>query len=467
MEGTTFNVIMMPGPHPTKQSHHHHHYQLYSQRWLVLVAFSTLSINSAWIWITWSPMADEVSRFWGVTEGEVDALSAVYMFIYVLGSFPSIWLVVNVIGLARGLWVASILNVIGALIRFIGMNHYKSVYWGTLFCALAQTFTLATPPLIAGNWFGAYERATATALGVLANQFGTALGLGSTIIFDLIVVPSEENGKEKSFLNLSRVHSYLGTQLLFACIALCMVFIFVTADGPLTPPSSAAASKIVSIEEEREMIIQSANKSSAHPRKVTSLSYLESVHVTVNQTPCFVLLYGIAVGVFYTIPAFLSQLVPSWSPGSRGWLGVSYQLAGVMGSFISGRVVDVYQHHQQVSTILLAGSVALLAAFTWALIFEGGLPTWTFVASSGVGFCLAAFNTVGFELGTAMTYPADEAAVAGILECAAELAGFVLVTLGGQLKTMDYNFILFQLLAVFSSLSLMMVMKAKSTRPTD
>ena len=55
------------------------------------------------------------------------------------------------------------------------------VFIGTFFCALGQCFTLATPPFIAGVWFGSKERGIATALGVLANQLGTALGLGASI----------------------------------------------------------------------------------------------------------------------------------------------------------------------------------------------------------------------------------------------------------------------------------------------
>jgi hypothetical protein len=53
------------------------------------------------------------------------------------------------------------------------------------------------------------------------------------------------------------------------------------------------------------------------------------------------------------------------------------------------------------------------------------------------GLALAAFNTIGLEFGTALFYPANEAAIAGVLECSAELFGFLWVTLGGDVLSMS------------------------------
>ena len=43
-------------------------YQLYHQRWLVLL--------STWIWIAFSPIAEAASQYWNVPVGRVDALPA-------------------------------------------------------------------------------------------------------------------------------------------------------------------------------------------------------------------------------------------------------------------------------------------------------------------------------------------------------------------------------------------------------
>jgi hypothetical protein len=63
----------------------------------------------------------------------------------------------------------------------------------------------------------------------------------------------------------------------------------------------------------------------------------------------------------------------------------------------------------------------------------------------GAGICLAAFNTIAIEYGTALVYPANETAVTGIYETSAELFGFVWVTICGlwiKSSHVQYVFIL-------------------------
>jgi len=455
-----------------KESTSPHQYELDPKRWLVLASFSLLSTTSAWVWISWSPMVKEVAEYWDVTEASVNQLSGVYMYIYVLGSFFSIWLVVNVVGLAQGLWMAALLNLAGSVTRLAGMHQYGCVYAGTVLCAMAQTFTLATPPLIAGNWFGSHERATATAVGVLANQFGTALGLGSTIVFDLVV--RDPSNTDRMQINETRLQSYLQIQCLFACLATVMLSLFVTADRPPTPPSAAAAFKtttagVESSKEERAYLLveDPQGLTSFNNTHTKPLNYYESVKVAVTEAPMFVLLFGISIGTFYTIPTFLSQLAPAWTAEQCGWLGVLYQIAGVAGSFVSGRILDVFSRHHLVSSILLGGGAVSLCIFLWAI--DNDQSTSIFVGIGSVGFCLAAFNTVGFELGTALTYPADEAAVAGLLECTAELCGYLLVTIGGIVLVNEGTnyFILILLGMMLGAQWLLQRVRADPVRPTD
>ena len=188
------------------------------------------------------------------------------------------------------------------------------------------------------------------------------------------------------------------------------------------------------------------------------LTYIESVQLVFKEQLSFVLIFGLSVGVYYTVPTFLSQLVPSWSPTRSGWLGAVYQLSGVVGSFLSGRALDRCQHHRLICLLLLLGVLFSLLVFMW---IDGG----TFEAVSGIGFCLAALNTVGLELGTAMTYPASEAAVAGILECAAELSGFLLVSIGGSLPSVGRGFLILLSGAMLCSITILCCIKTESKRP--
>jgi MFS family permease len=357
----------------------------------------------------------------------------------------------------------ALFNAAGAVLRYTGRNSYRSVYIGTLFAAVAQSFTLATPPLIAGHWFGASERGTATALGVLANQAGTALGLGVTCAVDF----NRSNLQE-------RLQVYLGVQAAVAAVAVLLVYIFV-ADHPPTPPSVATAFLLqsastvaphdcVSNTTEETYLLppprqEKMDDSSSYTKQIAPPNYWQSIRLVVGEwsSISFLLSFGMSVGVYYTLPTFFSQLLPHgdgthWSFTVTGWLGVSYQLAGVLGSFVSGRLVDATQHYRAASLLLLGVAALSLLVFgvtaSVAPLGSSRLAVAGFVLGVvGSGFSLAAWNTVGLEFGTSLSYPANEAAVAGILECAAELAGFLWVTIGGFLIETAHAEFLFVLVA--------------------
>jgi len=493
-----------------------------------------LSMSSAWIWMTFSPIAYPVANLWHVPINAVDALACIYFYVYVPGSFISLSLVVNYLGLHRGLMIGGVLNATGAIVRVCYMNNYRMVYVGTLLAAIAQTFTLSTPPLIAGSWFGASERTTATALGVLANQLGTATGLGATILVDFAAKndstnynlydddsltvsesrfePASTTTSTSSFtIDPIRLQQYLTLQATAAVVALVLV-ILLGGDQPPTPPSMATMlarykhsdqpdhksgkktnddqvpllgnnDDQVPLLGNQTVIVtygedQDGDCTNVYHEEPIGFSYLNSI-LHVFSKPAyfsFMLSFGLSVGIYYTIPTFLSQLLPStWTSRSVGWLGVVYQLMGVLGSFFCGLLVDRTQRHRLVCLCILFCSVLTLVIYTvseHAFIHQ----MWTqmlvnafiIVGVTGSGWTLAAWNTLGLEFGTALSYPADEAAVAGVLECAAELLGFLFVTLGGHLMASDQAVAFVGLLAVAAMISFLLLFsnQAESKRPS-
>ena len=483
---------------------------LYGRRWLVLASFALLSTSSAWMWITWSPIASLVSEMWDVSEGDVDALSGIYMYIYVVGSFLSLYLVVNHIGLYRGLVVGGIFNFIGASIRYLCVENYRLVYIGTVFCAVAQTFTLSTPPLIAGSWFGASERATATALGVIANQLGTMLGMSSTILLNF-EQDMEHDVISHSIIHLSKLQAYLRLQWWVALMAVLLVLSF-GADRPSTPPNKAAALTRASISQscpggvlhEQSPLLPSPacsipTETSKPGRAGTSApGYVESFQMVFSDAShvAFVLSFGMSVGVYYTMPTFLSQLLPSsWPLRWSGWLGLAYQCCGILGSFGSGQLVDRTGQHRRVCHVWLQCAALFLFLLWIALAIRpadddgAGATSMSpstalsalrvVLANVGIiagialtGMSLAAWNSVGMEYGAALAYPANEAAVAGILECAAEMFGYVWVSMGGHVMVASNDreaqlaVLVVLFLAVVTSLVLFQRYPMESKRPS-
>ena len=58
---------------------------------------------------------------------------------------------------------------------------------------------------------------------------------------------------------------------------------------------------------------------------------------------------------------------------------------------------------------------------------RGGVARWFLVL--GQDWIFSVLIPISFEYATAILYPTDEAAVTGVLECAAEFGGFIMITL--------------------------------------
>ena len=506
----------------------HQTFTLDPTRYLVLLSFCLLTLSSAWQWITWSPLnsTNLLSNYWNLNEDHgqayIDELSAVYMYVFVPGSFVALWLLVNHFGLRKGLLTGGLLNAIGSIIRYQYHSSYKMVFIGTFFCALGQCFTLATPPFIAGVWFGSKERGIATALGVLANQLGTALGLGASIYidFEVHVLPNGNQEGDSSItevLNEDILKMYLRIQMITAIAALASIYAVVYADEPLTPPSVAALllrraknkALLVDIEnlhshaihrlprldgttlavDESKPFLKTLHGTSCEKSIVTAscptsestepgipLRYMESITMALRNRSflAFSIVFGLQVGVFYTIPAFLPQFVAGWSLKEIGWLGFIYQMAGVSGTLLIGNAMDIFQNHKMLMQLLLAGSLVSIASFIVSIghldstLLSIAEVSWSrvriYLSSSSIGFCLAALNTVGFEFGASVAYPCDEAALSGLMECLAELCGFILVSIGGQMSS-NVAFICIMFGVLIASQLIILTTRIESRRP--
>jgi len=320
------------------------------------------------------------------------------------------------------------------------------------------------PALIAGSWFGASgARAIATSLGVVANQLGTFIGMGSTILNNFVHEDVEDGPHS---IDLGMLQSYIGRQLFVAIVAVLVVVMF-GADRPVTPPSQAVAaldlccglgsSKRGESNDVRRSQEEAPLFSSAYSRRVkcertkgkqqvvettpsASIGYIESVKMVAMDPK------HVAFCPSECTTRFQPFWAPSWPPQWIGWLGFPYQVAGVLGSLASGLVVDSTGQPRRVGrALLLRASLSfflMLSTFALAEKPSRNGPSAAAPSSSpspfasvdigivvGVimlaGMTLAAWNFVGMEFGKALAYPACEAAMAGVLECASELLGFV------------------------------------------
>lgn len=455
-------------------------YVVYKARWVVLFSFCLLSMVNAWIWITWSPLVDVSTRLFGASEAQIDALSGIYFYIYVPFSFLSLQLLKRK-GLRFGLQAAATLNLVGSFLRWYAVlkKSYRTVYIGTIFCALAQTFTLSMPPMLSGHWFSDHERGIATAIGVLSNSVGTAVGLGASIFLEFPTIPIGNDALEKH----SSAHEdipttfkiYLFVQLVISMAASLSMSWFVISDYPPTPPSRAAweqqklshntSDTVDSIQtdgfamttfapNESSSLLSSVQQPSSNCELNQSyLAYWDSLRIFLTDPSglSFTVAYGLAVSCYYSIPPFLSQLLfrvvssfdnPATTSIALGWVGILYIIGAILGSFAAGYALDTaaFTSRTIFGTLLIFStfsvlSLSCLSSTEVITTATTSLFILTTCIVSMAGFFLGSLITAGFEYGTAMSYPADEAAIAGVLECSAELFGFVQVSFGGAFLT--------------------------------
>jgi FLVCR family feline leukemia virus subgroup C receptor-related protein len=526
-------------------------YILYKRRYLVLVAFSAATLINNWMWITWSPLASIMaSDYWSeqASLAQVDSLSSVFMYGVIGGSGPVLYLI-HCYHLRFGVTWGAILTFIGGATRYFGLKSFAWVYVGTLFASVGQAFLLSIPPLLAGMWFGAEERSSATSWGVIASQVGAACGLGVTVFVSFTTTAADDSDETTPGLNVEALEWYIGCQMVGSFVALIMVLAW-AEDFPPSPPSEAAAiaewhklrrelstenmSRHMSL---RDMIQTNMSQLTTSPNAIENgqqplgddsprmhstgpdannnlngqskliyplppingnsetteetesmmddpyhtLEYVESiVHFLSSPSGWFLCIgYGLSTGVFYALATFLSQFVMpdanhvEWSETEAGCLGVLFVMVGLVGSIVSGHWLD---HHptafHSTSIVLLAGATLSQLLFLVVVRFPIITPALTKLAvysmTALLGIFLTGFISVGFEYGTAISYPADEAAVAGILNVATQISGWALVNIGELFDTVGWklNSILLAVL-VISLACLHFGVTAQSKRPLD
>ena len=460
---------------------------LYPRRWIILLAFTMLTVSNSWVWTSWSPIASEVATFWSVPLSSVDALASIYFYTFLPLVFLAMYLIVDVLGLAKGLWLAAGLNAAGVTLRWVGRSSYWCVYAGTCLCAYTNVSVMPMPPMLAGRWFGLHERTTATAIGVLANKLGGGAGLGSTILVNFL----RRNGQ----LNEAVLGRYLFVQSFVAVTGFLLLLIFMKDDEPATPPSLSEALRrdrpkeqsldpSMATEETKLFPTQNStstedpeetagkeNKDTENDDKIAAAlndmgdgSFQTSLRLGLKYGWKFSIVYGLVIGTFYTIPPFVAQFVPNWPPSQSGWLGFLFQTTGVFGSYITGLMADKYQNHNTLLRILIVLSGVFVACFG---VVQTSNQHWlVFMMVMAAGYCLASSSTLGFDIAAGMAYPANEATVGSLLQCAAQSYSFVGVTIGGWL-TANTSFVIFLCSNVAVASVIVFSMSIESRRPVE
>lgn len=116
-------------------------YQIYSERWFILLIFGLLSAFNAALWVTYAPISDLSQIYFNSSDSSIsfsptgsltaiNMLATVFQILYAPGTFLGAILMRKNDGLRLTMLVGGYLTTFGALIRLIGAIAFDNSSFG-------------------------------------------------------------------------------------------------------------------------------------------------------------------------------------------------------------------------------------------------------------------------------------------------------------------------------------------------
>eukprot|EP00794_Sanderia_malayensis_P009023 gene9023-9987_t len=444
---------------------------LYKRRWLILALFSLVSMTNEVIWISLSSITSIVQVYYQVDSIAVNWLSMVYMLLYIFVIGSSFML--DRFGLRFTIIIGAMLNGIGSCLRCIGANRNGFVFalLGNTSAALAQCFILFIPPRLAAVWFGEFERATASSIGVLMNMLGVAVGflMGGTM------VPSSD---DMDCVVRSGMHNLLLSQAVFCTFLALLTVVFIKA-APPTPPSQSQKlvlqlkdknliqkqldAEVLATDASKEGGLKNEEKKSMSSKEeisdgVVIISNNQSLenggshnndNAKYHKLPSFydsllILMkdksfhlvcqaYGLYFGLFAAYNTILNQMVIAKYNGKEmeiGYMGFAAVMFGLFAIFFSGIWLDKTRRYKILSVVIFVTCSATMLLFTLLLRYHDHFIL-MFASFCIFGFFSYPYMSAGLEHAAEITYPIPEGTTSGILLLVGNVYGIILTYIVG------------------------------------
>ena len=288
----------------------------------------------------------------------------------------------------------------------IGLQPYNAVVAGTVLVGAAQPMFQCTPPLLSATWFGADERALATAVAINFNQVGiaTAFLVGGTMA-----------------TSQAGLGSYFNLITIFAAV-LAAGTAFQFRERPPTPPTGSAAARLA----EQEAGTQNDENFLVVARQLL-------------RTPGFLpplCAFVASIGISNVVSAFVDESLKGsgfTNQATIDLVGAGFQAAIVAGGIFLGGYVDRTKEYKQTTLFCLAASFVLLLPF--------GLdasPHWVIIpALLALGALVGPVQPINAELAVEVAYPADENSIEALQQLCGNLFSALLVPVAERAADVD------------------------------
>eukprot|EP01118_Nematostelium_gracile_P008576 TRINITY_DN2839_c0_g1_i5.p1 TRINITY_DN2839_c0_g1~~TRINITY_DN2839_c0_g1_i5.p1 ORF type:complete len:452 (+),score=31.31 TRINITY_DN2839_c0_g1_i5:30-1358(+) len=359
-------------------------------RWVMLALYCVAALMTSVVWITFAPIYKLAEEFYGVGYVEINMLSVVFLVVYVLLVFPSMW-VLDHWSLRGGVRVGVVLTVGGTWIRLLGSIAslgYPAALIGQIIAAAGQPFLLNAAPKVSVQWFPAPQRGVCTAIGSLAPVVGAGIGY--------LLPPA-----------MAHTPNQVRTMLLYLAIIMtffCGLTLLFFRDRPTSSLPS-------------------------------TMTFVESLkHIGRDpQSVLLLVLFAWAYGAFNTFATVVGQLFApfGYSEGDIGMFGALTILLGVLGCVCTGVLLDRYRWFRGTMTVSLVAGTLVTGALT--LCMRRGLTGVIATANGVLGFVMLPMLVICMEWGCEHMYPVPEGTVTGLLLGTGNFLGIFQIVLTGHL----------------------------------
>ncbi|XP_029021420.1 solute carrier family 49 member A3 [Betta splendens] len=372
--------------------------KVYKRRWFVLLVLCLLNCSNATIWLTFAPVAYQSAQYLGVSLEDINWLSLVYMVVAIPLSFGTTWML-DTLGLRITLIVGSWLNMIGAVLRFVGKPVnvgskllYPVVMLGQTFGALAQPLIVFTPTKLAAHWFPDNQRATANMITSMCNPLG--------LLFANIISPRVAQTSEQ-------IPALMLVYAIPACIICFLATVGIRSSTPPTPPSASAES------------------SGSEP-------FVQGIKLLLRNKAYLILLlcFGSGVAVFTCFTALLEQIlcVQGYTNDFAGLCGALFIVFGIVGACALGLYVDKTKNFTEAIKVNMSFTALACIAFSVVSLMRQQKVAIAAICSL-LGFFGFSIYPAAMELSVECTYPVGEATSAGLIFISGQIQSVVYMVL--------------------------------------
>ncbi len=362
--------------------------KVYGYRWVILGLYALVTAIIQIQWLTFASVAREAKVFYGVSAFQIDFLSMIFMGVFVLLAIPVSY-IIDTYGIRIGVGIGAVLTAGFGLLKGLYAADFSVVVFSQIGLAIAQPFILNAVTKVSVQWFPIMERATAVAIGTLAQFIG--------IIVVMVVTPRligeidpDPNAIPGILLNYGIV-SVLGA----------ILFLAFFREKPPTSPSIHGEDTKIQVLAGLKHILKQKDMQRA------------------------LLLFLIGLGVFNAISTCIDQICESkgLNMTQSGDIAGMMLMSGIIGGIVVPLISDKIGRRQPFILVAMAGFLPgiLLLAFAqdYSLVLAGSFL---------VGFFLLGIGApIGFQYCAEITSPAPESSSQGLLLLIGQISGIIFI----------------------------------------